>query len=261
MMRDAAENGEVDEVMTSPDQRAFAAVENAFGAPVVSIRTLMENGRIVETTMKPTRPPQVLSSFENLSNSQGDQANPPMPITPKWMQFTMGRLPLWPRGNWPKAGYHLELIETRNVGELWRRHQQRLEAIQQSNPASIRPHIAVPMYLAFNGRTVEIMEDQARWNSRISNVLGVLFLLAMPLTLLLTSQTKVTFNTAIKTSPFGALLFLAPILLMLVIAILTMILMLLSKTYLAPRLSAPKLRPVSELLTEVQARLTTAPSP
>ncbi len=255
LMDEIAENGEVDEVLVSPDQFSFAAVENAFDSPVVSIRTLMESGRVVETTMKPARPPQLMSSLGGVPNGQDALANFPMTLTLKLMEFGMGKLPLWPRSNLPQAGYHVELVDTRDVRELWQRHQQRLQAIRQSSPAAIRPHTMLTLYMSFNCRTTEIIEYQAKWGNRISNLLLLPFLLAIPLSLLLTWRLP----DNVGNSPFKEWIFLTPLFLMLGVAILTMLLMGLAKTHLVPRLPGPRLRPASELLAEAQSRLTTAP--
>jgi hypothetical protein len=252
---EVAENGEVDEVLVSPDELAFAAVENAFDGPVVSIRTLMDSGRVVETTMKPTRPPHTFSPTGKAPDGQDALANLPMTATLKLMEFGMGKLPLWPRGDTPQAGYHVELVDTRDVKALWLRHRQRLQAVRQSDPSAIRPHTLLPLYMSFNCRTTEIIGYQAKWGNRISSLLLVPFLLAIPLSLLLTRQ----FPDNIGTSPFGEWFFLAPLLLMLVVAISTMLLMGIARTHIVPRLPGPGLRPASELLAEAHSRLTTAP--
>lgn len=261
VINDVARNGEVDEVFTSPDQHAFAAVESAFDKPVVCIRTLMEDGCVVETTMRPTRPPRLPGPFDGLPGANSDQAALPMSLALKLMQFGAARMPLWPRGDWPRAGYHVELVDTRDVGKLWRRHKQRLEAIQRSSPAAIRPHLQLPLYMCFNCRTMEIMRHQASWGGCISNGIFALFVLAISLTLLLTYRMPTIFVNISKASPFSAFFFLVPVLLMLVVAVTVMILMGLSNTYLAPRLPGPRLRAVPELLAEVQTRLTTDPRP
>lgn len=261
LLNDAAQNGEVDEVWTSLDQSAFAAIENSFGGPVVSIRTLMENGRVVETTMKPVRAPQIFPPSSGLPGGQDASSNLPMTLTLKLMQFGMGSLPLWAREDRPRAGYHVELVDTRDVGILWRRHQQHLQAVRQSDPARTRPHNLLTMYMAFNCRTMEIMEHYGKWGNRLSNGVFALFVLAIPLSMLLTFRWIDTVKTAAKALHLGDLLFLTPIFGMLVIAILTMILMGLIKTHITPRLPGPKLRPVAELLVEAQSRLRTEPFP
>ena len=261
LLNDAAQNGEVDEVWTSLDQSAFAAIENSFGGPVVSIRTLMESGRVVETTMKPVRAPQVFPLSGSLPDGQDASSNLPMTLTLKLMQFGMGSLPLWAREDRPRAGYHVELVDTRDVGALWRRHQQRLQAVRQSDPARIRPQNLLTMYMAFNCRTMEIMEHYGKWGNYLSNGLFALFVLAIPLSMLLTFRWIDTVKAAAKTLPLGDILFLVPIFGMLAIAILTMVLMGLVKTLLTPRLPGPKLRPATELLAEAQSRLRIEPFP
>ena len=44
----ATEEGEVDEVLTSPDRRAFGTAENFFGGPVVCLRTILDSGVVIE---------------------------------------------------------------------------------------------------------------------------------------------------------------------------------------------------------------------
>src|SRR5512143_1169478 len=57
LIKQSLERGEVDEILTSFDQHTFGSVERFFGGPVVILRTIFENGVIVDTTTKPARRP------------------------------------------------------------------------------------------------------------------------------------------------------------------------------------------------------------
>lgn len=261
LVQDAVANGEVDEVMTAPNRRALAAVENAFGGPVVSLRTLLEDGRIVETTMKPVRPPQNLDPFGTMLTGNTHSTNLPLQATAKLMQLGTGKLPLWPRGDWPRAGYQVELVDTRDVSLLWQRHQQRLADSGQSQSAEIRPHTTLPLYFCFSCRTNEVQAHHAKWIGYFNRAVLVLFLLALPLTLIVMQLLADALKPLKAASGGTVLLILAPILFMLGVAVAAMLLMGLSRTILSPQIRGPRLRSVLDLLAEVQQRMTATPPP
>jgi hypothetical protein len=116
-----AEQGALAEVFTSPDRQVFASIENVFGEALVMLYTLLDNGMVIETSMKPGRgvayKPGVSGRLMNLANR---------------------RIQPWERETVPASGYFVEQVDTRDPDWLWQRHRQRVGEMQAKFAAEIR---------------------------------------------------------------------------------------------------------------------------
>ena len=172
LMVEATENGEVEEVFTSHDRMIFAAVNAFFGGPVVVMRTIFENGVVVETVTRPKRgslpaeaPPGLKSPLDMLIN-----------------KVTFGSMPLWTRQDRPRWGYHVELVDTDQPSVLWQRHRQRIDELAKTLQTSTRPQDNLPLYIALSRRSHEITNYAGQWQvytSYGSIAAFVLFMFAM----------------------------------------------------------------------------------
>ncbi len=243
IVTNAATEGEVNEILASPDRRAFAIVARYFGGPLISMQTVMEDGTIVETTMKPQRGPDA-----NFSSASMKKRGVSTYVMSRLIGIGAGEPPRWPRQNSPQSGYHLELVETDDAETLWQRHQRNVQAISQTTDSGIRPHTALPLYLAINQRSHRIRGHKAREEQRISSAIA-------------------TFNALIILGLLGAVFFTFDELYLyfaaLVVASAIFALSLIARGYigahLIPRLPGPPLQPVDELLREVPKIMTTEP--
>ncbi len=242
-IKQALQQGEVDEILTSPDQHTFASVERFFGGPVVILRTIFENGAIVDTTTKPARRPDFGRTA--LGVPEKAQSSPPGQIVTWLMKRAMGEPPLWARENWPHAGYHLELMDTRDVVALWRRHQQRVIDFRKALSVEIPLHNSLHLYVCQSRRAQQIIAHYGKWYGRLTTAITVVF---FPLSLIvLFGTTEIIRNTA-RGVPFA---FLIPILLAALIGSAALVLMGVVRTKVVLHLPGPRLSSVDELLQTV----------
>ncbi|HSJ58062.1 MAG TPA: hypothetical protein VLC95_12830, partial [Anaerolineae bacterium] len=171
-----AQEGEVVEILVSPDRSAQAVQENAFDGAVVCFRTLAESGEVVETTMRPARDPEIPVLPGMPAEASGGAGSVPLLLTLKIVQAIAGASPLWPRQNRPRAGFHVELVKIRDVEELWERHRSRLRTTLRQEDAPCRFHNTVRVEVALVLRNMQIMRHVARWQRRIDWVEIILFL-------------------------------------------------------------------------------------
>ena len=152
MMADAVENGELEDILTSHDRTIFAAVNRFFGGPVVVMRTILQNGVVVETVIRPQRG-----------------------ALPAAGKKVIGSMPLWARQDRPHWGYHVELVDTSQLSELWQRHRQRINELSKALQTSIPPQDNLPLYIALSQRSHEITTYAGQWRVRIANGLIAAF--------------------------------------------------------------------------------------
>ncbi len=233
LIKQALEQGEVDEILTSSDQHTLGSIERFFGGPVVILRTIFENGVIVDTTTKPARRPEFGGTM-------------PGGIVAGLMSRTMGELPLWVRENWPHAGYYLELMDTCDVATLWRRHQQRVIDCRQTTNVAIPLHNSLRLYVCQSRRAQHIVEHYGKWQKYLSTAItAVCFLLIL---IVMFGMTGVVRNAARSAAPYAILI---PILLAALIGMVALVLMGMIRTRVMPHLPGPRLSSVDELLQTV----------
>lgn len=168
ILAEALEIGEIVLLLVSPDKRAFASIENYYGEPIVSLQTLLEDGTVVETTLKPEHQ---LKRADVIS--EPDRA-PGLMIT-ALMKNTVGTQATWPRTNRPQAGYHVELLDSHNLADLWQRHQTNINRIDQQCRCGLRAHISMEIYMAICQRSLMIFQHCGRLNWISMNILMVIF--------------------------------------------------------------------------------------
>jgi|GEM_PF-2482869 len=174
MMRKALDEGEIGEILTSPDRRTFAVVEPYFDGPIVCFRSIFENGVIVDTTMEPRRMPNIQYPPQPAGLPQNDFI---FAILMKLLELAVGKQPLWVRENFPSAGYHLELIRTEDAHFLWRRHQERISHLIQGGKWTMRPHEHLSLYVCILQRYYRIFEHKTNWVDALNWALIAVFVL------------------------------------------------------------------------------------
>lgn len=165
----SVEQGEAVEITVSPDKTTFGVVERTVGGPVVTLLTIMENGVLVETVMRPSRAP-----------------NPPRDRQLTLAQRMLGLLlhvdagqPLiWPHQAVPAGGCYVELIKTQDVFRLHERHCARVQTMQGRYRTTIPRHDSLALYRATRVRFAQVVQHLNRWN----NTAGILLIaLLVPL--------------------------------------------------------------------------------
>ena len=232
----ATEEGEVENVFTSHDRRIFAAVNTFFGGPVVVMRTIFENGVVVETVTRPKR--GALPVEKSVDVALVDRLVGKM---------TSGNMPLWARQDRPQWGYHVELVDTEQPSELWQRHRQRIDELAQKLQTSLPPQDNLPLYIALSQRSHEITNYSGRWRKYIGFgvIAGIVVLIFGMLPVLggwaaaLNAQTRGAGGILISMA-FAILLMFARIPLSVALG-----------HRIPPLLPGPPMRPVADLLQEV----------
>jgi hypothetical protein len=169
-----SERGEVDELFSSPGEIAFAMVDYFFGKEyVISFLTITTDGTIIETTTKPTyRPGESekikLAPKTTLKNLHSQIKN-------GLYRIQIGTPHVWAREDRPKAGYHVELVETNQPRVLWEVHQRRLQKIVR-NAQSLPPHQTLKQYLCIKARFWQINEHITNWWRRLATLGLILFI-------------------------------------------------------------------------------------
>jgi hypothetical protein len=171
------------------------------------------------------------------------------PLASRLAGAVLGEPPIWARDDCPAAGYHVELVDTREAGALWRRHQQRVDELQRAGHASLRPQDDVRLYLCLNRRAGQILAHRGRQLARFSGVIIVGFMLLL---IGIVSLTLFGVSSLAKTPPLSALV--APILLLFAaaVAVAPLPLLGLARSVVLPRLPGPPLQSAQELLAAGQ---------
>jgi hypothetical protein len=168
------------------------------------------------------------------------------------MRMTVGAPPLWTRENWPRSGYYLELMDTRDVRALWQRHRQRVEQTVQATGARVRPHDDLRLFMCISRRGSDIIEHKGRWQGYFSALTIILVMACIVMTLAaFWIWNKVLSKAMEGLGRFGGLIAVVPVLVMLLVAILAFPLMGFFRAVVVPHLPGPRLQPVDELLRQV----------
>ena len=233
MMAEATENGEVEEVLTSHDRMMFATVDRFFSGPVIVLRTIFENGVVVETVTRPKR-------------GALPAENPPvLPLVDGLARKTVfNSMPLWARENRPRWGYYVELVDTSQPSELWQRHRQRIDELAKTLQTSTRPQDALPLYIALSRRSHQITEYVGNWQSRFTTGAVAVFMLFLLVVVLQMKGLMAVLNERLGYVGAMSTLLLGVIFLAILMLPLSMGLPKLA----IPLLPGPPLRPVAELL-------------
>lgn len=239
ILADVLENGEICVLLHSPDKRSFASIENYFGETIISLRTLLEDGTVIETTQKPSRQPQ-----------RADVIDEPQRITglmiSALMSSTIGPDQYWPRTNRPQAGYFVELMEPGDFNRLWQRHQERMAAIIPPE-AAVRAHTSFELYLCLCQRSFLLVAHRGRVQWAVTNILFVIFFVTG--LALLPAAWKWMSQAGIRTLT-GVLLSLAGFI---ALGGLTMLARSAACRYLVDKWPGPPLVPASELMRLVKS--------
>ncbi len=171
ILEDSLKNGEIVIVFTHPDKCAFASIENYFGEAILSLRTMLEDGTVIETTTRPAR-----------KHKSANVIGSPQRITglmiSALMANTVGPGELWPRTNRPQAGYYVQLSDTRDIAELWQIHHSQVEKSHQNHPVPIRAHLSLGFYVCICLRAFMLVEYRGHLNWIITNIFFAIFFLA-----------------------------------------------------------------------------------
>lgn len=236
--------GQVAEILTSRDRSTFAVIERWSGDPLVCLYTMVEDGIIVETTIKPTRSPQPSGPEPAFLSFRGDGVVGR--ILTLLTDAAVGTPPLWVHENWPRSGYHLMLVETHDMKVLWQTHRRRVDQLARGDQADVRPHNTLPLYLCIHHRARQIAQQKARWQERFSQGITLLFCtLAMAVAL---SAGQIF----ARLSSLGSLALFVPLFVLAVAGSLAILFIGFVRGTVLPRLPGPKLQPVGHLLAEVE---------
>lgn len=122
-----AEEGEVLEILKSPDARALATVKQSYGGPIVRFRTVSEDGRIVDTSSPAPRNPlyrnRLAGLFSKLFGARDSSAA-------------------------KKRSGHYTQTKSAGVADLWARHQEHVRSILGPDAEALRPHDSVAIFVA-----------------------------------------------------------------------------------------------------------------
>ncbi|MEZ4227326.1 MAG: hypothetical protein R3B13_40690 [Polyangiaceae bacterium] len=135
-------------VQFTPDKLSFAFARDLFNRPHVALRTLAENGSVIETRTRPeTRQEHV------------------------WL--------LRPWQHHPRAGYHLESHAPGTaIDVLQRRHRERVEAVCAQERTRVRPHTELDIALAILNRAWRLRTARTRLGVGIGICVGLSLLAA-----------------------------------------------------------------------------------
>jgi hypothetical protein len=148
------ESGEVIEILEAKSQSAIAFIDRSITGPIVCFETMLANGIVIETVMKPGRAPR------------------PRPIgtARRWSEKLLLWLnpdpPIWPHPNNPSCDYYVELVNTSDISEQWNIHQKRVLEKLDGYHTSLPSHNSIAPYLAIRKRFWGIQAFQRRWFPR-----------------------------------------------------------------------------------------------
>jgi hypothetical protein len=184
LIRNSQQNQVVNILATTGQTPALGKIDWFFGE-LVSFETILDNGYIVETTMKPTRFPRAHPIETPTSPSHLYRA-----ILQVANRFLFGKPPGWSHPHNPMAGYFVELVNTRDTLALWQRHQERVAQVRKRGHTAIRPHNSLAIYRAIRRRLRQTQEIKTLLFIPALILLTVLFVSFAP-------QWLVSFNLSI----------------------------------------------------------------
>ncbi len=161
LVRRVLTEGQVTEITASQDETAFAELERFFDDQLIELRTILEDGAIIETTTKPMGRPQRRDPIKGLRDIFESA------LLQRFMNWVRGdRVFLWATEHHPRAGYYLELVDNSSAERLWHRHRQRVAAIAESRGTSIPSQNSMRLYLAICERISELN----RYRKKVQNI-------------------------------------------------------------------------------------------
>lgn len=170
ILEDSLINGEIVIVFTHQEKCAFASIENYFGEAILSLRTMLEDGTVIETTTRPTHK-------HKAANVIGAPQRVTGLMISALMANTVGPGEPWPRVNRPQASYHVQLSDSRDIAELWQIHHSQVEKIHNNHPVPIRAHLSLGFYVCICLRAFMLIEHRGRLNWIITNIFFAIFFL------------------------------------------------------------------------------------
>lgn len=238
ILEDSLKNGEVILVFTHPDKCAFASIENYFGEAILSLRTMLEDGTVIETTTRPTRKHKAANVIGSPQRITGLMIS-------ALMANTVGPGEPWPRTHRPQASYHVQLTDSRDIVELWQIHHTQVEKIH-NNPVPIRAHLSLGFYVCICLRAFMLVEHRGRLNWIITNIFFAIFFLVV---ILLIHAVWRQFESG-QLAVLSAIL--ATVLMIPILGGLTMLCLTAASKYLIPILPGPRLVDAAFLATIVK---------
>jgi hypothetical protein len=165
-------NGHVTELMTSPGEMASVELECFFESQLLTFRTVLENGVVIETGMRPARLPERRDAIQPLRDAL--EAKP----IQKFINLVMGG-PDWGMYHRPMAGYLCEYMTNPAPQKLWLRHKQRIEVIAKKHQARIPPQNDMSLVFATILRRQHINQFQERLIARGEMAIFIVLLLVL----------------------------------------------------------------------------------
>jgi hypothetical protein len=167
-------SGHVTEIMTAPGEIASVELERFFESQLLSFRTILENGVVVETGIRPVRLPERRDTIQPLRDA--------LELKPvqKFINWVMGG-PRWGMHHRPMAGYHCEFMDNPATREIWMHHKRRVEEIAKRQQTRIPPQNDMRFVFAMILRRQQISQFQERFVTWGETALFVLLLLVLAL--------------------------------------------------------------------------------
>lgn len=152
------------EVSASRDSLMFAVVTHTAADPVVCLQTILDNGVVVETTMRPVSAPQRPVGSSLFS---------------RLIRWVSGDPPLWPRSSWPPASYFVELVDTRDAHLLLDCHLERTKEAEQRYHTAVPDHHSPDIYQALQLRLRQVIDYRGVWSVVLNVAILVMLLMAV----------------------------------------------------------------------------------
>lgn len=116
--------GDVWEILASPSAKAFLELQRFRGRPVPSLRTVLDDGAIVETRIKPPR------------------------------SFLSGLT--WMSQDHPRAGFFYEAVKQATPAELFERHEARVQEVAEGRGVSPIAHDSMEVHARLVDRAMRV---------------------------------------------------------------------------------------------------------
>ncbi len=160
--------GEAVQITRSSDATTFGVVEPSRNGPVISLQTIFENGVVVETALRPSHLPRTVSAR---------RMDPTVRAIAGLVQLANTKPPIWPRSNWPKAGFFVEWTDNRSARLLYERHRERVQQFRERYRTKLPRHDSLDTYRAIRMRSLQINQRLSFWNNLLAFLAVVLLVI------------------------------------------------------------------------------------